>query len=115
MKVCFMSRRCIVLLITLVIAVSGPLPAQDSSTSANARRIVRQVAPVYPELARHMSITGAVRIVATVAPNGSVKSIASVGGNPVLLKAAQEAVMNWKYAAGPAETKELIELRFNAH
>jgi len=110
-----MSRRCILVLLALLVAVSGGLPAQDSSTSANSRRIVRHVAPVYPDLARHMSITGAVRIVATVAPNGSVKSIEPVGGNPVLLKASQEAVMNWKYAAGPAETKELIELRFSVH
>jgi TonB family protein len=110
-----MSRRCIIVLSALLVALSGALPAQESNASANARRIVRQIAPVYPELARHMSITGAVRIIATVAPNGSVKSIEPVGGNPVLLKAAQEAVMNWKYAAGPTETKELIELRFNAH
>jgi hypothetical protein len=40
--------------------------------------------------------------------------IEPVGGNPVLLKAAQEAVGNWKYAPAPDETQALIELRFNA-
>jgi hypothetical protein len=33
----------------------------------------------------------------------------------VLLKAAQDAVGNWKFAPGPDETQELIELRFEPH
>lgn len=48
-----------------------------------------------------------------IAPNGSVKSIESVGGNPLLIKAAQEAVTKWMYAPALHETRELIELRFD--
>jgi hypothetical protein len=47
------------------------------------------------------------------APDGSVKLIESVGGNPLLIKAAQEAVTKWRYAPALHETRELIELRFN--
>jgi hypothetical protein len=33
-------------------------------------------------------------------------------GDPVLIKAAQDAVMTWKFAPAAEETNELIELRF---
>jgi TonB family protein len=72
------------------------------------------VAPTYPDLAKRLQISGVVKLRAIVAPNGSVKLIEALGGNPVLMKAAQEAVTNWKYAPGPDETRELVELRFNA-
>jgi len=52
-----------------------------------------------------MQISGVVKLRAAIAPNGSVKWIEPVGGNPVLLKAAQEAVANWKYAPAPDETR----------
>ena len=72
-----------------------------------------KLAPVYPELAKRMQISGVVKLRATVAPKGSIKSIEPVGGNLVLIKAAQDAVKDWKYAPAPAETQELIEIRFN--
>ncbi len=76
--------------------------------------MVHRVAPVYPEIARRLQVTGAVKILAAVAPNGSVKSVETLGGHPILAQAAEEAVMKWKYAAGPAETKEIVELRFTS-
>jgi TonB family protein len=71
------------------------------------------VSPVYPDLARRLQMSGVVKLSATVAPDGSVKSTKPVGGNPVLIKAAQDAVTTWKYAPAPDETRELIELRFS--
>jgi Gram-negative bacterial TonB protein C-terminal len=53
-----------------------------------------------------------VRLVAVVAPSGSVKLTQPVGGNPVLLQSAAEAVMRWKYEPAPEETKEQIEISF---
>jgi TonB family protein len=74
--------------------------------------VVRQVVPTYPDLARKLHITGVVKLVATVAPNGNVNSVEVLGGNPVLIQAAEEAVENWKFAPAGEETHELIELRF---
>jgi len=107
-----MSRRWIFILVALALFVYRPVAAQNTDASGHARKVVRRADPVYPPLARRMSITGLVKVVALVAPNGSVKSVQPVGGNPVLLKAAQDAVMNWKFAAGTEETRELIELQF---
>jgi TonB family protein len=107
-----MWSRCIVVLLLLLTAATAA-SAQDSDTSQQAREVVRRVAPIYPDLARRLQISGIVKLRATIAPNGSVKLIEPVGGNPVLMKAAQDAVANWKYAPSPDETRELIELRFN--
>ena len=32
---------------------------------------------------------------------------------PKLIKAVEDAVIKWKFASGSAETKELIELKFD--
>jgi TonB family protein len=82
--------------------------SQQSSTS---RRIMRQVAPVYPEVAKKINLGGTVKVIAVVGADGEVKSVEPVGGSPVLLKAAQDAVAKWKFAPG-AESKENVELHF---
>ena len=88
--------------------------AQDQVSSDSTRRIVRKIVPDYPELARRMHLSGTVKAVVTVAPDGTVRSVQAVGGSPVLIKAAEDALNKWKFAAAAAETKELIELHFNS-
>jgi len=107
-----MGHRLTVFILGLLLATNA-VSGQEPGASENTRPVVRRVAPVYPELARKTRISGLVRLRATIAPNGSVKSIEAVGGNPLLLKAAQEAVTNWKYAPAPNESHVLIELRFS--
>jgi len=48
-----------------------------------------------------------------VTPSGSPKFIQVIGGNPVLAKAAVDAIENWKWVPGPRETRELIILIFH--
>jgi len=60
-----------------------------------------------------MNLSGTVKVQATIAPDGTVKNVQPVGGSPVLIQAAQDAVYKWKFAAAAAESKELIELRFD--
>jgi TonB family protein len=60
-----------------------------------------------------MHIRGVVRIEAIVRPNGAVKSTRVLGGNPVLVDAAQEAVGKWKFEPTQAETTELVQLTFD--
>jgi len=52
-----------------------------------------------------------VRVIATIAPDGNVAKVEPLGGSPLLVQAAESAVSQWKFAAGP-ETKETVELRF---
>lgn len=77
------------------------------------RRVVNKVAPLYPELARRMNVSGSVKLEVVIAPNGSVKSEKIVGGHPVLAQSAEDAVRKWKWAPSPQETTDLIEIKFS--
>lgn len=103
----------LILFLPALLAPVSPAPAQDSEASEHTRKVVNRVVPGYPELARRIGIKGTVRLVAVVAPNGSVKLIQTMGGNPVLVKSAEDAVMKWKYVPASEESKELIELHFS--
>jgi len=104
--------------ILLGIIVLGVVAFSPSFTLAQEqpeakRKIVNKVVPVYPELASKMQIRGTVKLEVVVAPNGKVKSTAVIGGSPVLVKAAVDAIEKWKWAPAPQETKELLELNFH--
>jgi TonB family protein len=89
--------------------------AQSASESAKPdRKIASRVLPNYPELAKKMHIHGTVRVEAVVRPNGSVKSTRVLGGNPVLVDSALDAVGKWKFESGPSETTEVVQLVFEA-
>jgi TonB family protein len=87
--------------------------AQSQSTPTEGRRVIRKAYPTYPEIAKKMNISGTVKVIATVAPDGTVKSIRPMGGSPVLIQAAENAVYKWKYAPASAESAEPIELHFD--
>jgi len=112
-----MRMRYVLILFFLLSTLLGPAGTaqgqQPSSASAEtARRIVRQTQPVYPEMARRMGLGGTVKVVAVIAADGDVKSVEPVGGSPLLIKAAEDAVAKWKFAAG-AESRQTVELHFN--
>jgi TonB family protein len=102
---------CGVIALGMVVFFQSTSFAQEPSEAT--RKIVSKVVPDYPELARKMQITGTVRVEVTVASNGKAKFTQVVGGSPVLAKAAVDAIEKWKWAPGPQETKELIELNFH--
>jgi TonB family protein len=83
--------------------------AQDASV---ARKVKSKVAPVYPELAKKMAISGTVRVAIVVASNGSVKSTKVLGGHPLLIDAAVDAVRKWKFEPGADDSSGVIEFKF---
>ena len=87
--------------------------AQSSSTSEIGRKVKTKVAPVYPELARRMSITGKVKIEVVITPDGRVKSTRVVGGHPILVQACQDAVKDWKFLSAPEESTQIVEFDFH--
>ncbi len=103
-----------VLLLALFVALSSNLAGAQNATvsSASERKISSRVSPVYPELAKKMHIHGVVRVEAIVRPNGTVKSTRVLGGNPVLVEAAQDAVGKWKFEPSQGETTEIVQLAF---
>jgi protein TonB len=105
-------RWLVAVLAGALLAVST-VTAQDSPRPDPERKLMHKVVPVYPDLARRMQLSGAVKVVVVVAANGSVKSVASAAGHPVFLMAAEEAVKEWKFAPASEETRQTIEFRFS--
>ena len=95
-----------------MVAFSPSLCPSQQQSEAN-RKILNKVTPVYPDLARKMQMRGIVRVEATVASNGRIKSTQVVGGSPVLAQAAVDAIVKWRWLAAAGETKELIDLQFH--
>jgi TonB family protein len=85
-----------------------PAMAQDELS----RKVKVKVAPVYPDIARRMNITGVVKVAVVVAPNGTVKSTKIVGGHPLLVTAALDALKKWKFESAPGESQGVIEFKF---
>lgn len=108
--------RRIILTLALLLAVGQSLHltqsfAQQVSVDGK-RKILIQIRPIYPPVARKIHLTGIVKLVAIVAPDGSVVRTEVIGGSPALLESAVDAVAKSKWQVGPQETKEFIEVRF---
>jgi protein TonB len=77
-----------------------------------ARKVKSRVEPAYPELARRMNLSGTVKIEVVISANGTAKSLKPLGGNPVLIEAATEALKKWRWETGE-ESTEVFAFRFN--
>ena len=91
-----------------MLAQEIPLPEKDQLT----RKVKNKVSPVYPEIARRMNITGTVKVMVVVAPNGTLKSSKAVGGHPVLVNAAMDAIKKWKFETATEESSGVVEFKF---
>ncbi len=109
-----MRIRYVLILFLLFSYCVGPAETAHSQQTVpeSGRKVVRKMPPLYPDIARKMNLVGTVRVVASVSADGGVKSVEPVGGSPVLIKAAEEAVVKWKFAPG-GESKEVVEFHFN--
>ncbi len=86
-----------------------PASAQDQEA---ARKVKTRVDPIYPSLARKMNLGGSVKVQVTVAADGSIKAAKAIGGHPVLIDSAVDAVKRWKYEPGKEETTTVVEFKF---
>jgi TonB family protein len=106
--------RCFLVLLLLSLCL-GPAVQSQTQEGSNEpdRKILRKTMPQYPEVARRMNLAGTVKVIAVVAPDGKVTAVQPVGGSPVLLQAAHDAISQWKFAPASAESRESIELHFH--
>ncbi len=82
------------------------------SNAEDGRKVRSRVNPIYPELAKRINASGTVRLEIQVAPNGEVKSVKPLGGHPLFIPAAEDAVRKWRYEPGPETTTQVVEFRF---
>ena len=59
--------------------------------------LIYRVQPIYPPIARQARIQGSVELRAIVSRAGTIENLAVVSGHPILVKAALEAVRQWRY------------------
>jgi TonB family protein len=108
-----MRRRVTTFLAVVAVVGLALVPAQRASAQPHPeRRVISKIAPAYPELARRMHLQGAVKLEVGVKADGAVKSTRVLGGNPVLVQAAADAVSKWKFEVSPGETVEIVQLTF---
>jgi TonB family protein len=103
----------------LVLALAGAatLPpkgtAQEVSTGTSKRKIRSSVLPIYPVLAKQLHMTGTVKIETTIAADGHVLNTNVIGGSPLLVNAALDAIKRWRFEPGPTDTTETFEFQFD--
>ena len=110
-------------------ASAGPVrpAAIDSAPKAPIRvggkvkppRVLFAPEPVYPILARQARISGAVVIDAVIDAEGNVVEMQPVSGQPILAKAAMEALRRWKYeptilGSEPFPVRLLVTITFES-
>jgi TonB family protein len=88
---------------------------QGSPAAKSERKLLTHIDPEYPAILRARQIGGTVRLEVTITPKGTVKSVALIGGNPILAEAAITAVKRWTYAPGDAVSSAQVSVEFNPY
>ena len=86
---------------------SRPQPARPAERPRTPTRIfaghiepamlIHRVQPGYPTLARQTRVSGPVELRAIIATDGTIESLQVVSGHPLLVRAALDAVRQWRY------------------
>lgn len=84
----------------------GGLPAPPPKPTAPIRiggnvmagRLIRQVTPTYPQIAKIAHVSGTVILHAIIDENGDITSLTYISGPALLKDSALQAVRQWKYA-----------------
>ncbi|MFN7921034.1 MAG: energy transducer TonB [Bryobacteraceae bacterium] len=94
-------------------------PAGPVTVGGDVRppRLLREVKPVYPPLARQARIQGTVVIEAIISRDGAVRAARIASGHSLLVQAAIDAVRQWLYAptmlnGQPVEVILMAEVNF---
>lgn len=84
----------------------GDGPAKTDVKPGGPKRIISQLAegqlvnrvePAYPHIAAISGIQGQVKLHAIIGRDGRIQSLSAVSGHPLLVRAALEAVEQWRY------------------
>jgi len=79
--------------------------------------LIHRIDPVNPAKAKDRVVEGVVRVLVTVAENGSVNGVKVVDGNSLLVESARQAVMQWTYepfiqCGKPVEMRTFEHIKF---
>ena len=100
------------LTLLLLLAPVSPSNAQVGQVDRSRRKVVRTSEPDYPITVKNAHIGGSVRLNVTVLASGDVAKVDILGGNPIFVASAINAVRKWKYAPAASQTKEEVQIKF---
>jgi protein TonB len=102
----------VLLVSSLYFGVIGPARAVAQESE---RKVISRVEPDYPDALKKLYIGGVVRVQVQVSPNGAVRNVKLLGGNPILGQSTMKAVKSWKYAPSAADETLTVKLEFDPH
>ena len=97
------------------LAMTPRATAQENSQDSAKRKVKTKTVPEYPDLARQMKATGKVKIEATISADGRVTNTKVIGGSPLLVGAAMDALKKWRFEPAAKESIEVVEFDFSGH
>jgi protein TonB len=79
--------------------------------------LISQPKPMYPPLAKQARISGTVKFTAVIGRDGTIQNLQLLGGHPLLVQAATDAVRQWRYKptllnGEPVEVVTQIDVNF---
>src|SRR5579864_3372260 len=104
--------RRILRLLLVFITLFGSFGIVSGLTQEIDRKVKSKITPTYPEIARKMGLTGTVKLQVVITANGTVKETKVIGGHPILVNAAVDAVKKWRFEPGSAESSGTLEFKF---
>jgi protein TonB len=115
----FLAIPALVALAAFAVAQDSPSPKhlRVSSGVANSLK-THDVQPHYPKEAQEQGIQGDVLLNATIDSKGNLVNLKVVQGDPILVKAAVDAVKKWKYRpfilnGEPVDVDTTIKIQFH--
>lgn len=88
------------------------------SEGVELAKLIRRVEPIYPMFARQTHREGTVELRATISIDGAVRDLQVLSGDPVLAKAASDAVAQWRFrptllSGNPVEVISFFTVNFH--
>jgi periplasmic protein TonB len=84
-----------------------------NTAAQETRKALSKPTPHYPEIAKHMNLSGTVKIEITIGPDGKVKGTNVIGGHPILVDTTLMALKEWRYEPAKTETTVIVTLDFH--
>jgi TonB family protein len=94
------------------VVVLGLMLCAPALFAAN-RGVSHRVPPSYPEIAKRMHITGAVKVEVKIGPDGKVLSATVVSGHPMLKDAAVAAAKQYLFENADETSTQVLTFNFN--
>ena len=73
---------------------SAPIPV---SSGVQEAKLLRRIVPIYPQIAIVARVEGTVHLMGIISKEGIIRELQVLDGNPLLVKAALDAVRQWVY------------------